>query len=111
LAGLVQQRCANHSQREAVARCPDCGRFYCRECITEHEDRVLCAACLAKKAGRKSRTRSWVTRIGRVGLLLASFLFLWIFFYVCGRTLLAIPSSFHEGTFLKVLDIDGDGRK
>ena len=49
LVNLSQQRCFNHTSREAVARCPECGRFFCRECITEHDDRVLCAVCLGKK--------------------------------------------------------------
>jgi uncharacterized paraquat-inducible protein A len=39
-------RCHNHPQREAAARCPECGRFFCRECVTEHEGRVICSACL-----------------------------------------------------------------
>ena len=46
------QRCFNHAGREAVARCPECGQFFCRECITEHEDRVLCSACLKKLTRR-----------------------------------------------------------
>jgi hypothetical protein len=41
---ITQQRCLNHMLREAVARCPECSRFFCRECITEHEDKVLCAS-------------------------------------------------------------------
>ena len=41
---LVHQRCFNHMLREAVACCPECRRYFCRECVTEHEDKVLCAA-------------------------------------------------------------------
>ena len=44
------------STREAVARCPECTQFFCRECITEHDDRVLCSACL-KKLARVPLTR------------------------------------------------------
>ncbi|MCI0613826.1 rhomboid family protein, partial [bacterium] len=40
---ISKQRCFFHSQREAVVRCPECGRYYCRECVTEHLDRLLCA--------------------------------------------------------------------
>jgi hypothetical protein len=50
MQNLLLQRCFNHGMREAAARCPECGRFYCRECITEHDDRVLCSACLKKLA-------------------------------------------------------------
>ena len=45
---LSLQRCRNHAEREAVARCPGCGHHFCRECVTEHDDRILCAACLRK---------------------------------------------------------------
>ena len=45
---LAHQRCFNHATREAVARCPECHHFFCRECITEHDDRVLCTGCLKK---------------------------------------------------------------
>ena len=48
MQNLAHQRCFNHAVREAVARCPECGQCFCRECITEHDDRVVCAACLKK---------------------------------------------------------------
>ncbi|MEW5724529.1 MAG: rhomboid family protein [Thermodesulfobacteriota bacterium] len=98
---LARQRCFNHPHREAAARCPECGRFYCRECITEHEDRVLCASCLARltQAGRR-RGR----RLGALARLLQTFIGLWIiwlFFYYLGRVLITIPASFHEGALWK----------
>ena len=48
MAAVALQRCLHHGEREAIARCPECGSFFCRECITEHDERVLCASCLAK---------------------------------------------------------------
>src|SRR5438132_254763 len=54
---LARQRCLNHLNREAVARCPECKRFFCRECVTEHEDRLICAACLKKLAKATARRR------------------------------------------------------
>src|ERR1043166_5979979 len=63
---LLQQRCLNHSFREAVARCPECKRYFCRECVTEHDDRLICAACL-KKLSRPAAAR----RVRWAGLLLA----------------------------------------
>ena len=95
---LAYQRCFNHAAREAAARCPECHRFYCRECITEHEDRVLCAACLKKIAQPPfTQRRAFVsaTRVLQVGLGLS---LVWCFFYLLGLLLLSIPSSFHEGT-------------
>ncbi|MFN7139481.1 MAG: rhomboid family protein, partial [Limisphaerales bacterium] len=48
MQNLTQQHCLNHFTREAAARCPECKQFFCRECITEHDDRVICAGCLRK---------------------------------------------------------------
>ena len=89
---LIHQRCFNHSQREAAARCPQCSQFYCRECITEHEDRVICAAKVPL-----------IKRRGFVGVLralqlLAGLCTVWLFFYLLGQGLLSLDSSFHEGT-------------
>ena len=95
---LAEQHCANHALREAVARCPECGHFYCRECVTEHEDRVVCASCLRKLVRQSfSRTPSlaWVRRSAQA---LLGFCLCWVFFYYFGRALLLLPSSFHEGT-------------
>ncbi|MDI6774583.1 MAG: rhomboid family protein [Verrucomicrobiota bacterium] len=96
MSDLSQQRCFNHASREAAARCPACGRCFCRECVTEHGDRVICATCLRKPAGggEKRRLRS-------AALLLRSalgFMVLWALIYHIGQVLLRIPSSVHEGT-------------
>lgn len=98
---LALQRCLNHDFREAVARCPECKQFFCRECITEHEDRVVCAACLKRLArsvaGRRFRFAGQAAAVQFVlGVMTA-----WLFFYCVGRSLLAIPDSFHEGTVWK----------
>jgi hypothetical protein len=112
---LVQQRCVNHPAREASARCPECGRFYCRECITEHDDRVLCASCLEKIARREKPAGSRWTPVMRVGLaaqkeeahrlwamaprLALAFVALVIVFaaaMMVGDLLLSIPSQFHH---------------
>lgn len=98
MARLTQQRCFNHATREAVARCPECGLFFCRECITEHEDRVICAACLRKQARPPLLRRPGFAGVIHLGQLALGLLLAWFFFYLVGETLLAIPSSFHEGT-------------
>ena len=95
---MIQQRCANHEFREAASRCPLCLRYFCRECVTEHEDRVLCAECL-KKVIASENVRSGVGRSLLRGLLpIAGLLMAWLFFYAIGRTLLLIPSAVHDGT-------------
>lgn len=100
---LADARCVNHSEREAVARCPECGRYVCRECITEHDRRVLCADCLRRQAGEPA---AGVVRRRWRGLCaggLAGGLALWVLFYLLGQALLLIPSSFHEGTWWESL--------
>lgn len=98
MSAISEQRCLNHHDREAVARCPSCFKFFCRECVTEHEQRVICARCLAvlshgpEKRGARLRRLAAAIPAG-VGCFM-----LWLMFYGIGRLLLAIPSSFHEGT-------------
>ena len=96
---ITKQRCHNHLLREAVARCPGCGHFFCRECITEHEDKVLCAACLGRGSHaveEKLQRFQWIFRLGHffLGILIA-----YVLFFYLAQMLLLIPTSFHEGTF------------
>jgi len=92
MAGVnIHQRCCNHELREAVCRCPACGRDFCRECVTEHASRLLCAACL------QSLTRTVPARRGvRVPIAplaaLASLLLSWWIFYIGGEILLEIAA-------------------
>ena len=98
MSALIHQRCFHHSLREAVARCPECRQFYCRECITEHEDRVICATCLKKITAKPEQKRAvfaWALLLVQFSLGLSV---IWLLFYLCGATLLSIPSSFHEGS-------------
>lgn len=95
---LSEQRCLHHATREAVARCPECRHTFCRECVTEHEDRVLCAACLSRQARPGTSARARWGSVLRLAQLFGGVLLAWLFFYWLGQGLLAIPSSFHEGT-------------
>lgn len=95
---LIHQRCFNHSLREAAARCPECGRFFCRECVTEHDDRVICAACLRHLAQAPLTQRAGFVAVVRVGQCVAGLMVAWLFFYLLGDLLVSLPDSFHEGT-------------
>ncbi len=99
MAALVQQRCLNHLDREAVARCPECANFFCRECVIEHDDRLLCAACL--RALNAAAPIAGIRLAALMPLARAAFGMVagWLFFYLIGRALLAIPASYHDGTF------------
>src|SRR5436190_1898205 len=101
MRSLSQQRCFNHALREAAARCPECAHFYCRECITEHDDRVICAACLKKLAGLPFTQRGGFVTVLRALQCMAGVLLVWLFFHYLGQTLLSVPSSFHDGTVWK----------
>jgi hypothetical protein len=93
--------CLNHPVREAVARCPECRGYFCRECITEHDERVICAACLRKLVQPKTTRRRSFAPLLRVVAAGASLLIAWMVFYWVGQALLLIPSNFHEGTLWK----------
>ena len=94
---ISQERCFNHASREAVARCPECGRTFCRECVSEHEDRVICAFCLRRLIAKPAR-RYRLIGLALLVQILMGVLLLWSSFYLLGRALLTIPSSFHEAT-------------
>ena len=106
MQNLAHQRCFNHAGREAVARCPECGQCFCRECITEHDDRVVCAACL-KKLTQHSFTRhaafAWLLRFVQCSF---GVLVVWFFFFLIGEQLMKLPDASHEGTFWQVPWID-----
>lgn len=98
MSDLAKQRCFNHSKRESVAICPGCSRFFCRECITEHDDRILCASCLKKSLKPMPGRGFRFAGLLHAGYCLSGFLIAWLFFFYLGQTLLSIPSSFHEAT-------------
>lgn len=93
---IVHMRCFNHAQREAAARCPQCGRHFCRECVSEHTGRFLCAACMvsltpdrANAQPARARLRPFLQIVLGIGLL-------WTLFYAMGAGLLQVPAVFHD---------------
>lgn len=103
----LEQRCVYHPVREAVARCPGCSRFFCRECISEHGDRVLCTNCLARAAQVETgRRRSFFGPAVRAVLVCLGVLLAWWFFDLLGQGLMKLPASVHEGTVWKKVSSD-----
>lgn len=99
---LAQARCFIHLHREAAARCPACGRFYCRECVTEHEGRVVCRGCLeAVLQDAAPKGRGWWACLATWTLAMVGYLLVVVVFYGLGRVLLNIPSKFHSGIFFE----------
>jgi hypothetical protein len=97
---LAAQRCLLHVDREAAVRCPVCHEYFCRECVTEHDNRFVCASCLHDLAKRKpapEASPNWLTLPFR---LCFGFLLAWFGFYILGRLLLLVPPSVQNGSFL-----------
>jgi len=102
ISALSEAKCFKHVDREAVAKCPECGRFFCRECVTEHEGRVVCRSCLdSLLEGEPQNRRSWLHTAGSWALTLAGYVIVFYGFYLIGRLLLRIPSEFHSGDFFE----------
>lgn len=95
MTALIEQRCFHHPSREAVVRCPDCRRYFCRECVTEHHGKMMCAGCIAgqtsltRKSGRFAYAAWIAAALG--GLLIA-----WLIFYNLGMMLARITPDFLE---------------
>jgi hypothetical protein len=96
-----RRRCVRHDEREAVGRCTECEGAFCRECLTEHEDRLYCGPCFASKinSGKKKtgRRRDW-RRVRAIAVTAGSLVCLTAGFYLLGRALAVIPPDVHDGT-------------
>ena len=95
---LSAQRCFLHASREAVALCPECRHYFCRECVSEHSGRVLCAKCLDAQASVVAKKSVWRDSLLQLLLLVFGLFLGWAWFYYLGSFFLFLPSSFHEGT-------------
>lgn len=89
---LVDQRCSNHALREAAVQCPSCKRFFCRECVTEHNGRMICVTCVTLPSETAPRASF---RTGWAAMAVAGFVVAWLVFYYLGLALARIPSEFH----------------
>ncbi len=105
MSTFSSKRCFNHAGREAAARCTVCAKYYCRECIAEHDGRMICARCLKTVEAPRRKSR-FLLVMSRTFQLLAGVLVLWLVFFLLGRALLTLPSSFHEGTIWDTIGAD-----
>ncbi len=95
----LQQRCWNHDAREAVCRCPQCGRSFCRECVTEHEARLLCAACLDALTLPAQPKNTGLRKLLPVVKALAGILLAWMIFYGAGETLILVTGRIEQSAW------------
>jgi len=96
MSAITHERCFNHALREAAARCPQCRRYFCRECVTEHDDRVLCTSCLKQSPALPHSRGRQMARLVKVICCIAGLLTTWFFFFMFGDMLTSMPSKFHK---------------
>jgi hypothetical protein len=58
---------------------------------------MICARCLLPQTDKKHRS-PLVRWAGNLLLVITGLFLLWLLFFMLGRGLLAIPSSFHDGS-------------
>ncbi|QYY35097.1 hypothetical protein [Ruficoccus sp. ZRK36] len=98
MGSLATQRCKNHVDREAVARCMSCMDYFCRECTTEHDGRMICKHCLEEElTQQQQRPKRHLVRgfIGGIAAL-GSFTVCFFIFYKMGSMLISIAESYYE---------------
>jgi hypothetical protein len=91
----LQPRCWNHETRDAVCRCPGCSRSFCRECVTEHEARLLCSHCLEEAAQGASAARP-KRRLAGLWMTVAGLLLAWLVFYGTGQALILVTGRMEQ---------------
>jgi len=82
------QTCFVHTSREAVALCLECRHSFCRECVVDHDGRLVCAGCLARLQAHRVDGSGRLRAFVQTGGILAALLLCWVLFYVAGRALL-----------------------
>ncbi len=98
MAGF-EQRCWNHEGREAVCRCPECGRSYCRECVSEHQSRLLCAACLTRVSQATMRKRGSLGRLAAPLLAVAGLLLAWMVLFGAGESVIILAERAEQSSW------------
>jgi hypothetical protein len=97
MSALLDTRCFNHAHREAAGRCTSCGRCFCRECVVSHDDRLLCATCLAAvAAGPRVLRFSWLRRLGRIARAALLLAVSWYAFFLLLHGLCDVPADFQD---------------
>lgn len=94
---LENTKCSLHPHREAAAQCPQCRRFYCRECVVEHDGRMLCNSCIDEDSHDTATKKRSILKplIGICGSCI-SIALIWTALYWFGVLLKSIPEEFHD---------------
>ncbi len=94
-----QIRCSNHISREAVARCPKCSNDFCRECVTEYKEQMLCINCLDILTQENNLKPSYLGIFLLLILFIISFAILWLIFYWTGEFFSGADTFHHQIKF------------
>jgi hypothetical protein len=95
---LPSQSCLRHVTRPAVARCPSCHQSYCRECIVEHDYKLICADCLRALIESQSPARArFRLPLAAVVQVVVGLALIWLGLYCAGLLLQRIPADVHDG--------------
>jgi hypothetical protein len=86
----LSQHCWNHEAREAACRCPACGRTYCRECVSEHDGRLLCATCLSTITAQRATKAGVFRKLAPPAMMLAAILFAWLAYWAVGESVMGL---------------------
>jgi hypothetical protein len=98
---LKHRRCFNHAGREASARCPVCGKDFCRECITEHKGKMLCVNCLKENTRKKIDRRKILVPVFYTILLAVTLIAIFLCFVSMGRGIAFREVDKHQGASFK----------
>ena len=93
---LKHKRCFNHADREASARCPSCKNDFCRECITEHDGKMLCVNCLKAATKKKKSQKKIITPIIYTLLFAGALILTFLCFVWLGRNISYSKVSTHS---------------
>jgi hypothetical protein len=78
-----------------VSLCVECRRAYCRECVVDHDGRLICAACLVRlRAPSAGGSRALQRTFSAAGMAV-TLLLCWIVFYMAGRLLMTAEPEHH----------------
>ena len=104
---VAKRTCGIHVEREAVAQCPSCRKFFCRECITEHDYQMICAGCLAALLEGKGDDETAQKRAGISGPVLtvvqvvSGVMLVWFVCFTIAELLRQLPPDLHSGSMFE----------
>ena len=95
MSGFSAPTCFVHPGRESVALCLECRHSFCRECVIDHDGRLICAACLARMQVSAAKSHHRLQAFAQTAGVLVGLILCWMLFYSAGRALLLAEPARH----------------